>query len=302
MRTLASFGVALAATLTCSIALWAQDPQNNTYKQSKQATGNVPSFVKYLPDEGAQAAWDEMTAIQMSADTALPAMAKELIGLGVAAQVPCRYCVYAHTQFAKHAGAGDREIREAIAVAAITRHWSTVLNGMQIDPAAFDKEVQQVFAYLKKSAPAQRGQAQPVTDAQSAYKDIERTFGMVPTFMRQFPQAGIAAAWREMKGIEINSQTALPQKTKDLIALGVSAQIPCKYCVSFHTAAARLDGANDEEIREAVAMAALTRHWSTVINGAMPDENQFRREIDQMVKQATRPEAKQPPSQPHAQR
>jgi AhpD family alkylhydroperoxidase len=292
---LSSVAGAIVATLTCSIALWAQDPQ-----QSKPAAGNAPSFVKYLPDEGAQAAWDEMSAIQMSPDTALPAMAKELIGLGVAAQVPCRYCIYAHTQFAKHAGAGDREIREAIAVAAITRHWSAVANGMQIDQAVFDKENQQIFAYLKKGP--QQGQGQPVTDAQSAYKDIERTLGTVPTFLRQFPQAGIAAAWREMKSIELNPQTALPAKIKDLIAVAVSAQIPCKYCVAFHTGAARLDGASDEEIKEAVAMAALTRHWSTVINGAMPDEAQFRREIDQLVKQMPKPEAKQPPSQPHAQR
>lgn len=299
MRMLASVAAAIALTLTCSIALRAENPADTTSKQPKQANANVLMFVKLLPDEARQPAEDEMSAIQMSQDTALPGQLKELIGLAVAAQVPCRYCIYAHTQFAKRDGAGDRELKEAIAVAAITRHWSTVANGMQIDPAVFDKETQQMFTYMRKNAQQPPGEAQPVTDAASAYKDIERTFGMVPTFMRQFPQAGISGAWRELKNVELNPSTALPAKSKDLIALAVAAQIPCKYCVSFHTGAARLDGATDEEIREAVAMAALTRHWSTVINGSLVDEQQFRRDIDRLIKQAPKPEAKQPA---HAQR
>ena len=38
---------------------------------------------------------------------------KQLIGLAVAAQIPCAYCVYAHTKFAKAAGATDAQIKEA---------------------------------------------------------------------------------------------------------------------------------------------------------------------------------------------
>jgi len=63
----------------------------------------------------------------------------------VAAQIPCQYCVYFHTAVAKANGATDQEIGEAVAMAAIARHWSTVLNGMQIDLATFKGETDAVL-------------------------------------------------------------------------------------------------------------------------------------------------------------
>jgi len=54
---------------------------------------------------------------------------KNLIGLAVAAQIPCAYCVYGHTKLAKAAGATDAQIKEAIATAALVRFNSTMLNG-----------------------------------------------------------------------------------------------------------------------------------------------------------------------------
>jgi AhpD family alkylhydroperoxidase len=63
------------------------------------------------------------------------------MGLAVASQVPCRFCIIAHTEFAKLNGATDAEITEAIAMAAFTRDMSTMLNGMQIDETQFRKDV-----------------------------------------------------------------------------------------------------------------------------------------------------------------
>ncbi len=115
---------------------------------------------------------------------------------------------------------------------------------------------------------------------QSAYRDIEQTLGVVPGFFKAFPESGIAGAWTEFKSVQLNPKTSLNGKTKELIGLAVSAQIPCQYCVYFHTAAAKANGATDEEIREAVAMAAITRHWSTVLNGMQIDLASFKHETD----------------------
>ena len=41
---------------------------------------------------------------------------------------------------AKAAGATDEEIREAVAIAATERYWSTMLNGLQVDLATFKAE------------------------------------------------------------------------------------------------------------------------------------------------------------------
>jgi len=135
---------------------------------------------------------------------------------------------------------------------------------------------------LAGAAPAQ----QPDTSAASAYRDIEATLGFVPGFFKAFPEAGIASAWGEFKSVQLSPTTALPVKMKELIGLAVASQIPCAYCVYFHTAVARANGATDEEVREAVAMAAISRHWSTVLNGMQVDLSTFKAETDRAMRMA----------------
>ena len=122
--------------------------------------------------------------------------------------------------------------------------------------------------------------------AQAAYRDIEQTLGSVPGFFKAFPESGIAGAWAEFKSVQLNPKTSLDTKTKELIGLAVSAQIPCQYCIYFHTAVAKANGATDAEIREAVAMAAIARHWSTVLNGMQVDLAAFKHETDTVLKAA----------------
>ena len=137
-----------------------------------------------------------------------------------------------------------------------------------------------VLAWTVTSAAAQDA------SAQATYRDIEQTLGSVPTFFKMFPESGIAGAWAEFKSVQLNPKTALNGKTKELIGLAVAAQVPCHYCIYFHTAAAKLNGATDAEIREAVAMAAITRHWSTVLNGMQVDPDGFKRETDTVLRAA----------------
>ncbi|MEO5758224.1 MAG: carboxymuconolactone decarboxylase family protein [Mesorhizobium sp.] len=110
-------------------------------------------------------------------------------------------------------------------------------------------------------------------------KDIQSTMGGVPSFVKQFPKAGLPGAWAEVKSIELSDKTALPPKVKALISLAVAAQIPCTYCIWSDTQDAKRFGASEEEIQEAVAMSALTRHWSTVFNGMQVDFDTFKKEM-----------------------
>jgi hypothetical protein len=67
------------------------------------------------------------------------------------------FCIVADTEFAKLEGANEREITEAVAMAGLTRHWSTILNGRQADKAAFKKDINRLVAGAKKhmaAAPA----------------------------------------------------------------------------------------------------------------------------------------------------
>jgi AhpD family alkylhydroperoxidase len=116
-------------------------------------------------------------------------------------------------------------------------------------------------------------------DYDATIKDIEATLGGVPGFAKQFPKAGLPGAWAEVKALELSDTTALSPKVKSLISLAVSAQIPCQYCIWSDTQNAKRAGASDEEIQEAIAMSALTRHWSTVFNGMQIDFEQFKKEM-----------------------
>lgn len=246
----------------------------------EKTLGSVPSLFTLLPSDGAAAGWEAFKGLQLT-ESALPFKYKELTGLAVAAQVPCRYCIYFHTEAARLHGATDRELDEALAMAALTRQWSTVLNGMQIDEAEFRAQVQQVLAYVAKAAPT--GPEIVVTDAASAYADMERTLGLVPTFLRKYPTSAIAGAWKEFKQVQLSPKTAIPVKNKELIGLAVSAQIPCRYCVAYHTEVARFAGATEAEIADAVAISGAVRHWSTLLNGAQVDEATFRAETDRVL-------------------
>jgi AhpD family alkylhydroperoxidase len=273
-----SLGLAAAASLS-SLSARADEA---TLRDIEKTFGIVPTFLKSYPSEALAGAWANMKALQMDGKTALPGKYKELIGVAVAAQIPCRYCVYFHGEAAKLGGATERELRESVALAAGTRKWSTVLNGLQVDLAQFRAELAKAGQHAAK-VPPPKGPPPAVTDAASAYRDIERAFGAVPMFFKAYPQAGIAGAWREMRDLAFSDKTAIPPRYKELIGLAVASQVPCTFCVVAHTDAARQHGASDAEIAEAVAMAGLTRQWSTWLNGTMQDEATFRREADEII-------------------
>jgi AhpD family alkylhydroperoxidase len=121
-------------------------------------------------------------------------------------------------------------------------------------------------------------QAQETIPVEATYADIEKTFGFVPGFMKLYPKQAIGGAWEMTKGLEIE-KGALDPKVKSLIGIAVAAQIPCRYCVWLDTKMAREKGATEAEIAEAVAMAGMTRNWSTVLNGMQVDFDTFKAEF-----------------------
>src|SRR5262249_18218934 len=160
--------------------------------------------------------WEEFKSVQLNPATAVPGKYKELMGLAIAAQIPCEYCTYFHTKAAKANGASEREIKEAVAMGAIVRHWSTYLNGAQVDEASFKKARRQVVAKSKAASGTAAPAPVNVVDAKSARADIQAPLGLVPTFLQSFSDEGIVGAWRELKGFQLNPNTAIPPKYKEL--------------------------------------------------------------------------------------
>lgn len=125
-------------------------------------------------------------------------------------------------------------------------------------------------------------------------REITEAFGFVPSTFLTVPPNEMRIWWNAIKDFQMSDRTALPNKTKELIGLGVASQIPCHYCVVFHTEAARLNGATEQEIQEAVFMASVTRMGSTILNGANLDQSTFDKELRDMVAHIKRQKATAP--------
>jgi AhpD family alkylhydroperoxidase len=110
--------------------------------------------------------------------------------------------------------------------------------------------------------------------------EIKEALGLVPGFFQDLPDSLIESEWTTFRNLQLSDQTALPNKYKELIGLAVSGATRCRYCTYFHTEAARLFGATDDEILEASLMAKHTMGWSTYLNALQYDFEEFRREFD----------------------
>jgi AhpD family alkylhydroperoxidase len=110
------------------------------------------------------------------------------------------------------------------------------------------------------------------------YKDIEETLGLVPGFLKALPDSTLDLEWTLMKASQME-EGPVPNKYRELIGIGVAAVTKCRYCVFFHREMAKLAGATDAEIEDAVHYAKSSAGWSTYIQGLDYDYDQFRKEI-----------------------
>ncbi|MDX1664576.1 MAG: carboxymuconolactone decarboxylase family protein [Candidatus Promineifilaceae bacterium] len=120
---------------------------------------------------------------------------------------------------------------------------------------------------------------QTTTDTRSAVEqEIRETLGLVPSFFKEIPDEVVAQEWELFKHWELE-ETLIPNKYKELLMLAVHAETRCRYCTLFHTEVARLFGATDEEVQEAVHLAKHTVAWSVYLNGMQEDYDRFASEL-----------------------
>ncbi len=86
-------------------------------------------------------------------------------------------------------------------------------------------------------------------ETQEIFAEIESAFGMIPNLFKtysHFPPL-LKANWNKVKAVMM--QGSLSRKTKEAIALLVSKDNSCTYCVAAHTTALRAIGTPEEEIK-----------------------------------------------------
>ena len=114
-------------------------------------------------------------------------------------------------------------------------------------------------------------------------KDIEKTLGILPGFMKALPQDVLVQEWPLFKKYNFE-ETKIPAKYRELMGLAVAANIKCPYCILFHKGAAEMNGATKEELAETAFLASYTARWSTLIHAQNYDLETFKKEFEQIGK------------------
>ncbi len=119
----------------------------------------------------------------------------------------------------------------------------------------------------------------PSPERQKVYDEITAAFGFVPGFIKTIPDISLAHEWNTLKTVQM-APGAIPNKYRELIGLGIAASKGCEYCTYFHTKFARLNGATDAELEDAVHFAKSNAGWSTYLHGMQYDYSQFKKDVD----------------------
>lgn len=107
------------------------------------------------------------------------------------------------------------------------------------------------------------------------FDDIKRTKGIdfVPSFWRALATSPdqLELVWRQLKTLmhpeAAGRKGKLDAKTREIIALAVSATNGCAYCVNSHTTALKKLGVDTETLGEVLAIAGLFNQTNALADG-----------------------------------
>lgn len=107
------------------------------------------------------------------------------------------------------------------------------------------------------------------------YADIKKVFGLtfVPNLFKAMAHHPdyLEATWTRVK--VIMGPGRLDRKTKEIIAVAVSATNGCEYCVNAHTAALRRLGFGDAELTEVMAVVDLFSGFNRFLDGMLVESD-----------------------------
>nr|WP_276246137.1 MULTISPECIES: carboxymuconolactone decarboxylase family protein [unclassified Haladaptatus] len=127
--------------------------------------------------------------------------------------------------------------------------------------------------------------------SKATQQEMEGMLGQVPSWMENLAESASEHSWGLFRDLNLGEDTELSAREKALIGVGVAAAISCPFCTYFHTEEARLSGVKDEELKEAVNLAADTKYFSTILHGNETDLDDFKTETDEIVKYITEQQA-----------
>lgn len=118
----------------------------------------------------------------------------------------------------------------------------------------------------------------PTNDYAETVADMEETLGLVPPPLGTIPEEDAVSEWPFFRKYTVG-ESEIPPKYRELMGLAVAANIKCPYCAHFHTEAAKMHGATDEELREAFSLASLTSRYSAMLHAQQYDLDEFKQHV-----------------------
>ncbi len=107
---------------------------------------------------------------------------------------------------------------------------------------------------------------QATGEAKALYEDIKANFGMVPNFFKA--QAAVDPAWAALNWQRVKhimlSEGGLERKTREIIAMVVAIMKGCRYCDLAHETMARMSGATDQELEDAMKVVELIQSFTSI--------------------------------------
>lgn len=113
-------------------------------------------------------------------------------------------------------------------------------------------------------------------EVKEIYDDIKKTLGLpfVPNLFKVIANrpAYLETTWARYKAIMVEPGK-LDRKTKEVIALAVSATNSCEYCINAHTATLNHMGFDDEAIIELMAVVDQFNGFNKLLNGLLVESD-----------------------------
>lgn len=114
-------------------------------------------------------------------------------------------------------------------------------------------------------------------EVRAVYDDIRATRGIeqIPNFWRTLAAHPplLKRTWESIK--EVMRPGALDARTKELIAIAVSATNGCSYCVRSHVYAARRQGVTDDELGELMSIVGMFNETNRLVSGLQVETDEI---------------------------
>jgi AhpD family alkylhydroperoxidase len=117
---------------------------------------------------------------------------------------------------------------------------------------------------------------------EEVYTEMKETLGKVPGFFESMPDDSLKMEWDLFKKYSLSDDGEIPPKYRELMGLSAAAATHCWYCANFHSATAKMHGATDAEIQEAIHLAKFGAGWSAYLNGSLYDHEKFMKELQEI--------------------